>query len=44
MAEGLRIIREGLDGSELVAAGGFHRMRAGLQVAPQLDASPELAD
>ncbi|MEJ2530997.1 MAG: efflux RND transporter periplasmic adaptor subunit [Halioglobus sp.] len=44
MAEGLRIIREGLDGSELVAAGGFHRMRAGLQVAPQLAASSELAD
>ena len=40
MAEGLRILREGLDGSELVAAGGFHRMRAGMQVTPQLVAAP----
>lgn len=44
MAEGMRIIRKGLDGSETVAAGGFHRLRAGLQVAPQLAASPESAD
>jgi len=40
IAEGLRIIREGLDGSELVAAGGFHRMRAGMQVVPHLADSP----
>jgi multidrug efflux pump subunit AcrA (membrane-fusion protein) len=40
MAEGMRILRDGLDGSELVAAGGFHRMRAGMQVAPQLRATP----
>ncbi|MEE4146340.1 MAG: efflux RND transporter periplasmic adaptor subunit [Halieaceae bacterium] len=44
MAEGMRILREGLDGSELVAAGGFHRMRAGMQVAPQLAAAPAGAD
>ena len=44
MAEGLRILRDGLDGSELVAAGGFHRMRAGMQVAPQLAAAPAEAD
>ena len=44
MAEGLRILREGLDGSELVAAGGFHRMRAGMQVAPQLRATPVETD
>jgi len=41
IAAGLRIIREGLDGSELVAAGGFHRMRAGMLVEPHLaDSSP----
>ena len=40
IAAGLRIIREGLDGSELVAAGGFHRMRAGMQVVPHLADSP----
>jgi RND family efflux transporter MFP subunit len=40
MAEGLRIVREGLKGNELVAAGGFHRIRAGIEVAPQLDGSP----
>jgi RND family efflux transporter MFP subunit len=40
IAEGLRIVREGLDGSELVAAAGFHRMRVGMQVAPQLDDPP----
>jgi len=40
MAEGLRIVRKGLDGSELVVAGGFHRMRAGMQVTPQLDDAP----
>ena len=40
IAEGQRIIREGLDGSELVAAGGFHRMRAGMQVVPHLADSP----
>jgi RND family efflux transporter MFP subunit len=40
MAEGLRIVRDGLEGTELVAAGGFHRMRVGIQVAPQLDSSP----
>ena len=39
IAEDLRIIREGLDGSELVAAGGFHRLRAGMQVAPQIVAA-----
>lgn len=44
MAEGLRIVREGLDGSELVAAAGFHRMRAGMQVAPQLDDAPPSKD
>lgn len=43
IAEGLRIVREGLDGSELVAASGFHRMRVGMQVAPQLsDSAPEV--
>jgi RND family efflux transporter MFP subunit len=40
IAEGLRIVREGLDGSELVAAGGFHRLRIGMQVEPQLADSP----
>ena len=40
MAGGMRILRDGLDGSELVAAGGFHRMRAGMQVTPQLVAAP----
>tara|TARA_R110001599_G_scaffold353861_1_gene600715 strand:- start:50963 stop:52159 length:1197 start_codon:yes stop_codon:yes gene_type:complete len=44
MAEGLRIVREGLDGSELVAAAGFHRMRAGMPVAPQLDDAPPRKD
>lgn len=44
IAEGLRIVREGLDGSELVAASGFHRMRAGMQVAPQLPGSPPAAN
>lgn len=44
IAEGLRIVREGLDGSELVAAGGFHRLRVGMQVAPQLADSPAGAD
>ena len=40
MADDLRIVREGLEGTELVAAGGFHRLRAGMQVAPQLERSP----
>jgi RND family efflux transporter MFP subunit len=44
MAGGMRILRDGLDGSELVAAGGFHRMRAGMQVAPQLRATPVETD
>ena len=44
MAEGLRILRDGLDGSELVAAGGFHRMRVGMQVSPQFPATPEASD
>jgi RND family efflux transporter MFP subunit len=44
IAEGLRIVREGLDGSELVAAGGFHRMRVGMQVSPQLDDAPSGVD
>jgi len=44
MAEGLRILRDGLDGSELVAAGGFHRMRVGMQVAPQFPATPVHSD
>jgi RND family efflux transporter MFP subunit len=39
MAEGLRIVRDGLEGTELVAAGGFHRIRVGSRVAPQLDTS-----
>ena len=44
IAEGLRIVREGLDGSELLAASGFHRMRVGMQVAPQLTDSPPVAN
>jgi RND family efflux transporter MFP subunit len=44
VAEGLRIVRDGVDGSELVAAGGFHRMRVGMQVAPQLPATPVQSD
>ncbi len=44
MAEGLRIVREGLEGTELVAAGGFHRIRVGTRVAPLLDTSPPGAD
>jgi RND family efflux transporter MFP subunit len=44
IAEGLRIVREGLDGSELVAAGGFHRMRIGMLVVPQLADSPAAAN
>lgn len=44
IAEGLRIVRKGLTGNELVAAGGFHRTRVGMQVAPQLDPAPPATD
>ena len=44
IAEGLRMVRDGLDGSEQVASGGFHRLRAGMQVAPQFADSPPAAD
>jgi RND family efflux transporter MFP subunit len=44
IAEGLRIVREGLDGSELLAASGFHRMRIGMLVAPQLADAPPAAN
>jgi RND family efflux transporter MFP subunit len=37
IAEGMRIVRQGLDGSELIVAGAFHRIRIGTVVAPQLD-------
>lgn len=40
MADGLRIVREGLEGTELVAAGGFHRIRVGITVAPQVNTPP----
>jgi RND family efflux transporter MFP subunit len=36
IAEGLRIVREGLDGTETVIAGAFHRIRAGMPVQPRL--------
>ena len=37
IAEGMRIVREGLTGNELLVAGAFHRIRTGMAVAPQLD-------
>jgi len=40
MAEGLRIIRRGLDGGERGVAAAFHRVRAGMKVAPQIEESP----
>lgn len=44
IADGMRIIREGLDGKELVVASGFHRVRVGTKVAPQIGDSPTGAD
>lgn len=37
LAEGMRIVRKGLDGSELLVAGGFHRVRTGTHVAPRME-------
>ena len=40
IAEGFRIVREGLIGDELVVADAFHRIRTGALVAPRLDEAP----
>lgn len=34
--EGLRVIRSGLEASDSIAVGGFHRIRPGMTVAPQM--------
>ncbi len=41
--DGLRVVRDGLDGDEVVVAGAFHRIRLGTAVAPQLGDHPDLA-
>ena len=34
--EGLRIVRKGLDGSEVIVTGGLQRVRPGMQVTPKM--------